>query len=1200
MAGSNARRERATESDSQISLSDIKDLLNATPNTAAAALAHIMPSGVLCGREFRCGDVYGTAAKKGGSFSFNIDRLTGDDFSGGTGLGRGLYGVFDVYVAHCHGNVREATKLAREFLKLPEDERPKPKIETARRQRKAGPWKAISPVPPEAGKPDFARMCPDGAQFIDAWAYRNATGDVLFWVGRYDTKDDKITPVISWGHDDNPRRRWKMRGTGMRILFGLELLAERPNAPVLVVEGEKTAMAARLLFPDWVIVTWNGGAKNVRNTDFSPLAGRRVVFLADADLPNEKTGLVDGTVAMRRAEERVRDVGAVETRIIILPAEFAAKKDGWDLDDPMPEGWTVDRLRDLIESTPTTFPPQPDPDPRGKVSGAETAVNLTPFWSKCDADGGVAFAEMALALDDWMTACEEFLEARDFYNDQMDALTHPGMEPKKRKEIRAQIMQSVRRKYPNIDLKNPPRLQIAAAAGLGKTTALRDTYLRYPKLWRYHFHGFFPLIKLAEDFEAAVLEKTKGQIHKPHIGLHRGRDYDCLRSEAARKIADKVKSVYSTLCKRGDTECQYYPTCPLILGYLNHTPGLHLFAHDHVALPKVLGFPSADMAWIDENIIATLISRGGLPGAVLTDPFVYATAKETGEEEKAAILGGKLLAAITAGPEILAQVRAAGITRKDLLTLAKWAKPIENGPDLHPGMSDKALIEAAENIGIDYGTWIGVLCRQIVKELRIDRTIAHGVLYADGDVFVYRRRRLEKVPKSIPLLIIDADADLDENRIFFGKTLEGISLRAKRKGRVTQISGATLSKSYLAPETAFKTPTDKQVAVGKALRDRILAWIASLAGKGKKVLAVTNKPIRRLFTGEEDEKLPTSRTVNGVDWTHYGAFVGCDDWKHFDCVVLIGREQVPSDAAERDARAIYNDDPEPLQLGGGYIKEVRGHRLRNGGIASVEVHRHIDPRVQKRVEMRRERLMSQAIDRLRLIHGSANREIFILCDIPLPGIEIDERMSLDDLLAGGTPAQRLIDYARQEWGVLPLSADWLAKNAPKIATSPRTAKRLIADIKRANSQIESYLQFGPFNYHPVRFWVGPQKRPSEAMFFHSSAAGTAALERLFAGKGRVVVQARSDAEREMVNLDVQAAAPGDQVGAEIETVPEPASEIRLPVNRTTSLQINIIANIATTTSRTIAPADPWMGISGVSAVINSALWNNGDPLSGIV
>jgi putative DNA primase/helicase len=77
---------------------------------------------------------------------------------------------------------------------------------------------------------------------------------------------------------------WKARSVpAPRPLFNLNKLAARPNAPVLVVEGEKCVRAAEKMFVNWVVVTSWGGAKQAAKTDWSPLLNRQVVIWPDAD-----------------------------------------------------------------------------------------------------------------------------------------------------------------------------------------------------------------------------------------------------------------------------------------------------------------------------------------------------------------------------------------------------------------------------------------------------------------------------------------------------------------------------------------------------------------------------------------------------------------------------------------------------------------------------------------------------------------------------------------------------------------------------------------------------------------------------------------------------------------------------------------------------------------------------------------------------
>ena len=56
-----------------------------------------------------------------------------------------------------------------------------------------------------------------------------------------------------------------------RLLYGLERLAARPDAPVLVTEGEKAVDAAGLLIPDSICITSQGGSKAPGKSDWTPL-----------------------------------------------------------------------------------------------------------------------------------------------------------------------------------------------------------------------------------------------------------------------------------------------------------------------------------------------------------------------------------------------------------------------------------------------------------------------------------------------------------------------------------------------------------------------------------------------------------------------------------------------------------------------------------------------------------------------------------------------------------------------------------------------------------------------------------------------------------------------------------------------------------------------------------------------------------------
>jgi hypothetical protein len=132
------------------------------------------------------------------------------------------------------------------------------------------------------------------------------------------------------------QREWRRKGfSGPRPLYGLDRLAARPDAPVLVVEGEKTADAATRRFKDYVVVTSPSGSNAARKAEWSPLKGRRVVIWPDADEPGSKYA---DTVA-----DLLQGIAA-STEVVAIPSTMPR---GLDLADNVPPGLNDDEISHL-------------------------------------------------------------------------------------------------------------------------------------------------------------------------------------------------------------------------------------------------------------------------------------------------------------------------------------------------------------------------------------------------------------------------------------------------------------------------------------------------------------------------------------------------------------------------------------------------------------------------------------------------------------------------------------------------------------------------------------------------------------------------------------------------------------------------------------------------------------------------------------
>ncbi|WP_309628422.1 DUF927 domain-containing protein [Brevundimonas sp.] len=183
----------------------------------------------------------------------------------------------------------------------------------------------IAPVPGEApALPDTWRGPGD---VLAKWPYRDAAGRILRWTLRFARPDGEkdIRPATLWRATDG-KLKWRFAAGGDgRPLYGLDRLAAHPDAPVLIVEGEKTSDAAQARFPAFVAMTWPGGSNAVSKADMAPLIGRTIVVWPDADEAGRKAA-----EAIRRA---ATSAGAHAVRLVELPSGLPK---GWDLADDWP------------------------------------------------------------------------------------------------------------------------------------------------------------------------------------------------------------------------------------------------------------------------------------------------------------------------------------------------------------------------------------------------------------------------------------------------------------------------------------------------------------------------------------------------------------------------------------------------------------------------------------------------------------------------------------------------------------------------------------------------------------------------------------------------------------------------------------------------------------------------------------------------
>lgn len=214
---------------------------------------------------------------------------------------------------------------------------------------KPDPKAPITPVPDNAPPMNFRH--PKFGEPTRTWPYHDAGGRLIGYVARFDYQSDDGRPAkaylpLSYCQIGEGRFAWRAKGIpDPRPLYNLPGILSRSEATILVAEGEKTADAAAILFPDMAATTPPHGAKSPHKADWSALAGRKVVIATD----NDEAGQAFG----EKVCELARAAGAASVERL-APDRLGAwvwsngekmRREGpipkgWDLADALAEGWT--------------------------------------------------------------------------------------------------------------------------------------------------------------------------------------------------------------------------------------------------------------------------------------------------------------------------------------------------------------------------------------------------------------------------------------------------------------------------------------------------------------------------------------------------------------------------------------------------------------------------------------------------------------------------------------------------------------------------------------------------------------------------------------------------------------------------------------------------------------------------------------------
>jgi len=277
--------------------------------------------------------------------------------------------------------------------------------------------------------------------------------------------------------------------------------------------------------------------------------------------------------------------------------------------------------------------------------------------------------------------------------------------------------------------------------------------------------------------------------------------------------------------------------------------------------------------------------------------------------------------------------------------------------------------------------------------------------------------------KEVPTLVLDATANERAAQEVYGKDLKVLRVQLQRDVKVTQLTNSTFSRSYLGLSGGN---------MEKALRE-----CRGLIKATQPDCVITYKEVLD-HLGNELKKA-------GIKYAHFGALVGLNEMEECRRLLIIGRHEPPVWAVENAGRASNSQSPSPLHLTGEMSRSIRWYCMKDGSKNGVLVRVHEDPIIQAWLESVRESEQEQAIDRLRTVRpGQGGKEIIIACNVPIPGLEINELTTKDELLRTRGVDQRL-GRVFDELGIIPLAwnGDHLSKIAPREFETSKSAEHAI-------------------------------------------------------------------------------------------------------------------------------------------------------------
>ncbi|WP_132247250.1 DEAD/DEAH box helicase family protein [Primorskyibacter sedentarius] len=315
-----------------------------------------------------------------------------------------------------------------------------------------------------------------------------------------------------------------------------------------------------------------------------------------------------------------------------------------------------------------------------------------------------------------------------------------------------------------------------------------------------------------------------------------------------------------------------------------------------------------------------------------------------------------------------------------------------------------------------------------------------------------------KVLGNIPTLILDADASETILHTFF----PGIEVSAQRlqpNAEITQVSNLRMSTTQLLGSGKLRQECRLliETEVERDRNDRVGGVLVGCTKKVARKFFEEAGLISRSTPDCEAVRIMLDRKLFGASWLWFGdRALGSNRYENYSTVIVLGRNELPVEALEDQGRSLFGDrDERPLQFvkadenGRRQMPEVLvPYEMSSGESVAASVRVHPDDRIREIQMQHRECCTRQLVERLRLARAPYRKRVILACNIPIPGIPVDNLVRFDDLLPRIGRLGKALREAASGNRALVLTAKELPKCTPGAFKSDKAAETWLARTRK--------------------------------------------------------------------------------------------------------------------------------------------------------